>query len=94
MRSNSIKARLITIVLLSQTVLAAGLLLTGVFYTRQRLLSTLDAGMQGRAMSVAALVRYAEDASGNVYFDNTLMPYRWIPSIPIFLRCGRNVQGC
>jgi heavy metal sensor kinase len=82
MRSKSIKARLITIVLLSQTVLAAGLLLTGVFYTRQRLLSTLDASMQGRAMSVAALVRYAEDASGNVYFDNSLMPVSLDPQHP------------
>ena len=70
----SIKARLITIVVLSQTLLAAGLLFTGVFDTHKRLLSTLDAGMQARAMSVAALVRYAEDAGGSLYFDDTLMP--------------------
>jgi heavy metal sensor kinase len=82
MRSNSIKTRLITMVVLSQTLLAAGLLLTGVFYTRDRLISTLDAGMQGRAMSVAALVRYAEDASGNVYFDNSLMPASLDPKHP------------
>ena len=56
--SGSIRARLIAIVILSQMLLAAGLLFTGVFYTHQRLLSTLDAGMQARAMSVAALVRY------------------------------------
>jgi signal transduction histidine kinase len=78
----SIKARLITIVVLSQTLLAGGLLFTGVFYTHQRLLSTLDAGMQARAMSVAALVRYAEDASGNVYFDETLMPSSLDPAHP------------
>jgi signal transduction histidine kinase len=78
----SIKARLITIVVLSQTLLAAGLLFTGVFYTHRRLLSTLDAGMQARAMSVAALVRYAEDASGNVYFDETLMPSSLDPAHP------------
>jgi signal transduction histidine kinase len=78
----SIKARLITIVVLSQTLLAAGLLFTGVFYTHQRLISTLDAGMQARAMSVAALVRYAEDASGNVYFDETLMPSSLDPAHP------------
>jgi signal transduction histidine kinase len=78
----SIKARLITIVVLSQTLLAAGLLFTGIFYTHQRLLSTLDAGMQGRAMSVAALVRYTEDASGNVYFDETLMPSSVDPAHP------------
>ena len=78
----SIKARLITIVVLSQTLLAAGLLFSGIFYTRQRLLSTLDAGMQARAMSVAALVRYSEDASGNVYFDNSLMPSSLDPAHP------------
>jgi signal transduction histidine kinase len=70
----SIKARLIAIVILSQMLLAAGLLLTGIFYTRQRLRSTLDASMQARAMSLAALVRYKEDASGDVYFDDSLLP--------------------
>jgi heavy metal sensor kinase len=74
MRRNSIQRRLIATVLLSQLLLAAGLLSTGVFYTRQRLLASLDTGLQSRAMSVAALVRYTEDASGNVYFDRTLMP--------------------
>jgi signal transduction histidine kinase len=80
--SNSIKARLIAIVVLSQALLAAGLLFTGVFYTRERLISTLNAEMQARAMSVAALVRYAEDASGNVYFDDTLMPASLDPNHP------------
>jgi len=80
--NDSIKTRLIAIVVLSQTLLAAGLLFTGVFYTRERLISTLDAEMQARAMSVAALVRYAEDASGNVYFDDTLMPASLDPKHP------------
>lgn len=79
---NSIRGRLIATVVLSQTLLAAGLLFAGVYYTHRRLLMTLDAGMQARAMSVAALVRYTEDASGNVYFDNTLMPQSLDPSHP------------
>src|SRR5208282_2094949 len=82
MLRGSIKARLITIVVLSQMLLAAGLLFTGIFYTHQRLLSTLDAGMQARAMSVAALVRYTENASGDVYFDETLMPSSLDPAHP------------
>ncbi len=82
MSRNSIKGRLIAIVVLSQSLLAVGLLLAGVFYTRQRLRSTLDAGIQARAMSVAALVRYTEDASGNVYFDSTLIPASLDPSHP------------
>src|SRR5713101_9203507 len=82
MLRDSIKGRLIATVILSQSLLAAGLLFAGVFYTHRRLLSTLDAEMQARAMSVAALVRYAEDASGNVYFDDSLMPSSLDPAHP------------
>lgn len=82
MKPNSIRGRLIVIVVLSQALLAGGLLFTGIFYTRQRLLSTLDAGMQARAMSVAALVRYTENASGDVYFDDSLVPSSLDPSHP------------
>src|SRR5689334_13373107 len=74
MAQKSIRRRLILTVVISQALLAVGLLCAGVFYTYRRLLSTLDASMQARAMSVAALVRYTEDATGNVYFDDTLMP--------------------
>src|SRR6266849_3040574 len=82
MLRDSIKGRLIATVILSQSLLAAGLLFAGVFYTHRRLLSTLDAGMQAHAMSVAALVRYTEDASGNVYFDDSLMPQSLDPNHP------------
>jgi hypothetical protein len=57
MQRNSIQRRLIATVVLSQLLLAVGLLFAGVYYTRRRLLATLDAGVQSRAMSVAALVR-------------------------------------
>jgi len=82
MGQTSIRRRLIAIVVLSQTLLAAGLLLTGIYYTEWRLLSTLDAAMQARAMSLAALVRYTEDASGDVYFDDSLLPPSIDPSHP------------
>lgn len=82
MLPNSIRGRLVATVVLSQCLLAAGLLATGVYYTHRRLLTTLDAGMQARAMSIAALVRYREDATGNVYFDRTLMPASLDPSHP------------
>jgi signal transduction histidine kinase len=74
MLRTSIKGRLIATVVISQVVLAVGLIFTGVYDTERRMLSTLDATMQSRAMSVAALVRYGEDASGDVYFDDSLMP--------------------
>ena len=82
MRQNSIRQRLIATVVLSQLLLAAGLLSTGVFYTERRLLAALDTAIQSRAMSVAALVRYTEDASGNVYFDERLMPRSLDPGRP------------
>jgi len=72
--SKSIKTGLIITVLASQILLAAGLLLTGLYDTQRRLLASLDAGLQAHAMSVAALVRYTEDATGNVYFDDSLLP--------------------
>jgi heavy metal sensor kinase len=71
---SSIQRRLIAIVVLSQTLLAAGLLIAGIYDTRERMIDSLDAAMQARAMSLAALVRYTEDASGNVYFDDSLVP--------------------
>lgn len=74
MQIASIKGRLVATVVLSQALLAAGLVLAGQYYTHHRLLSALDANLQAHAMSVAALVRYTEDASGNVYFDDSLMP--------------------
>jgi signal transduction histidine kinase len=74
MLRNSIKGRLIATLVVSQVVLAVGLIFTGVYDTERRMISTLDANMQSRAMSVAALVRYEEDARGDVYFDESLMP--------------------
>jgi len=81
-RQTSIRNRLIAIVVLSQVLLAGGLLITGTYYTERHLLSTLDTAMQARAMSIAALVRYTEDATGNVYFDDSLTPSSIDPSHP------------
>ena len=38
--------------------------------------------MQAHATSVAVLVRYTEDASGHVYFDNSLLPESIDPNHP------------
>jgi len=82
MRRDSIQRRLITTVVLSQAILTTGLMITGVVVTYWRLLSSLDIGMQAHTMSVAALVRYTEDATGNVYFDNSLLPESIDPNHP------------
>jgi heavy metal sensor kinase len=79
---DSIQRRLITTMVLFQSLLTIGLVLVGVSDTFWRLLSTLDTSMQAHAMSVAALVRYTEDATGNVYFDNTLLPSSIDPNHP------------
>lgn len=74
MATRSIRKRLVWTVIISQTILAAGLVLTGVFYTRRQLLASLDSDLQARAMSVAALVRYPEDNSGKLVFESSLVP--------------------
>lgn len=74
MRRQSIQHHLILTVLLSQLLLAAGLVFAGVFYTQRRLISALDDAMRGHVMSLVALVRYTGDGSGNVYFDDSLVP--------------------
>ncbi len=93
MLRSSIQRRLIATVILSQALLAAGLLLAGVYYTNRRLLSTLDTGIQSRATSIAALVRYAEDDSGKVYFDQRLVPDSLDPDIPTCSRFGPRTAG-
>ncbi len=82
MQRDSIQRRLIATVVLSQAILTAGLTITGVSVTYWRLLATLDGAMQAHAMSVAVLVRYTEDATGNVYFDNSLLPESIDPNHP------------
>jgi signal transduction histidine kinase len=74
MLRNSIRARLIAGVLLAQIVLAIGVVSTGVYYTKRRLRSSLDAALQARAMSVTALVRYPEDNATKLIFDESLVP--------------------
>ena len=73
MTRNSIRRRLIATVVFSQALLAIGLLLAGVLYTRKRLISALDVRMQAHAMSLAALARYTEDPPEKLYFDKTLI---------------------
>lgn len=93
MNGHSIKKRLIVTVVLSQALLVAGLIFTGLVYAHRRLISTLDLGMQSRAMSIAALVRYTEDASGNVYFDDSLLPTSLDPDHPDLFAVWAERQG-
>ncbi len=78
----SIRQRLMWTMIVSQAVLAGGLVFTGVFYTRRQLLSSLDSNLQGRAMSVAALVRFPEDGSSALIFERDLVPPAADPQHP------------
>ncbi len=82
MATTSIRKRLMWTMVLSQAVLAAGLVATGVFYTHRQLLATLDSNLQARAMSVAALVRYPEDHSKKLMFETDLVPPSANPAQP------------
>jgi signal transduction histidine kinase len=79
---NSIQRRLIATVVAAQLLLAVGLLLTGVYYTHRRLLATLDASLQARAISLAALVRYSENTPPRLIFDKSLVPASIDPHHP------------
>ena len=74
MPNRSIRRQLILIVVLSQSLLAVGLVFAGVFFTQRRLSAALDTGIQARLMSVAALVRLPETAHAPLIFDQTLIP--------------------
>jgi signal transduction histidine kinase len=93
MKRDSIQRRLIATVVLSQALLTLGLGLTGLLDTYWRLLSTLDASIQAHSMSVAALVRYTEDATGNVYFDDRLLPESIDPNHPDLFIVWANRTG-
>ncbi|MGC2109060.1 MAG: ATP-binding protein [Candidatus Korobacteraceae bacterium] len=74
MPKTSIQRRLIAAVVISQLVLAAGLVGVAVYFTHRQLRSAFDTELQGRAMSIAALVRYSEDPHPKLIFENELVP--------------------
>lgn len=69
----SLTWRLVAGVVLAELVLAVGLVWAGTIFTRRQLRQAFDAGLHGRLMSVAALVRYPESGTGLI-FDPTLLP--------------------
>ena len=74
MRQTSIQRRLIAAVVISQLLLAVGIVSVAVYFTRRQLRNAFDAGLHGRAMSVAALVRYSEDEHPTLIFEDDLVP--------------------
>ena len=74
MAKTSIQRRLIVAIVISQLVLAVGLIDVAVFVTRAQLRKAFDAALHGRVMSIAALVRYSEDSSHKLVFERALVP--------------------
>lgn len=72
---------MITIVV-SQLLLAVGLIDVAVFVTRAQLRKAFDVALHGRAMSIAALVRYPEDDSHKLVFERDLVPPSLEPGVP------------
>jgi signal transduction histidine kinase len=69
---------------LTQALLAAGLVFTGVYYTHRRLQASLDANLHARAMGVAALVRYPEQPHQPLVFETGLVPAHDLASGDMF----------
>ena len=82
MAKTSIQRRLIAAIVIAQLVLAVGLIDVAVFVTRAQLRHGFDIALQGRAMSIAALVRYAEEESHKLYFERDLVPPPLEPGVP------------
>ncbi len=84
MSSSSIRKQLVLTIVLSQALLALGLVFTGVFYTHRRLQASLDANLKARAMGIAALVRYPEDSKQGLIFESSLIPPKDLSSGDLF----------
>jgi len=85
MTTTSIRNRLVLTMVLTQALLAAGLVFTGVFYTHHRLRTSLDITLYSRAIRVAALVRYPKDPHQGFQFQSHLLPTSHLGAGDLFL---------
>ena len=74
MRRFSLKKRLILAVVLSQFLLAAGLVLVGTSFSRHYLQRAFDVYLEGRAQSIAAIVYYPDDGRPGLMFNDAKVP--------------------
>ena len=82
MSRTSIQRRLIAVVVISQLLLAIGLVGGAVYLNRRLLRRAFDNALQERAMSIAALVRYSEESPPKLIFENDLVPPPLEPDHP------------
>lgn len=74
MPKTSIQRRLIAVVMLSQLLVATGVYFVSVYLTHRQLRVAFDSALNGRAMSLAALVQYSEDPGHPLEFESNLIP--------------------
>lgn len=74
MKKLSITRRLIISVVLTQLVLTAGVIVLATYLTKWQLRSAFDSGLHGRAMSLAALVRFSEEEHPRLVFESSQTP--------------------
>ncbi len=82
MPKSSIQRRLIAAVVISQLLLAIGLATFTVYFTRVQFRHSFDESLHGRAMSIAALVRYTEEEPPTLVFESDLAPPPLDPNHP------------
>jgi signal transduction histidine kinase len=82
MAQTSIRRRLVATIVIAQVLLVVGLVDVAVFVTRARLRDAFDVALHGRAMSIAALVRYSETTPGELVFERELAPPPMSSEVP------------
>jgi signal transduction histidine kinase len=73
-KSISLTKRLIAAVVVSQLLLAVALVVVASFYCFHQLQSAFDVNLEGRALSVAALIHYPADGGAGFLFDAAKIP--------------------
>jgi signal transduction histidine kinase len=86
MASFSIKRRIVVAVIATELVLVVCLLFLANLQMRRDAFQSFDAALHGRAMSVAALVRYSEGPHPELQFDKTALPRPLTQSVPDLFR--------
>lgn len=74
MRRFSLKKRLIFTVVLSQSLLACGLVFVGTSFSRHYIQRAFDVYLEGRAQSIAAIVYFPDDGRPGLMFNDAKLP--------------------
>jgi signal transduction histidine kinase len=93
MPKSSIARRIVISVVLSQLALTCGLVIAGISFAGHRLNQAFDSELKGRAIRVAAVVRYSEDLPGSLIFDSRLVPAPDSSGPADFFRISASASG-